>query len=101
MIQYQQTCFIKDPDSAMSGGRNCKGAEHRHVTSNAWTERPKSLKAIKAGYYRTRGPACFDFAAYVAGSPDLATLAKAGPHAEAELWAHFVHTGQFERRPFR
>lgn len=43
-----------------------------------------------------RGPACFDFAYYRSLNTDLGQLA-----TDDQLWGHFLHFGQFERRPFR
>ena len=43
-----------------------------------------------------RGPACFDFAYYRSLNTDLQQYA-----TDEQLWGHFLHFGQFERRPFR
>ena len=45
-----------------------------------------------------RGPKCFDVGYYRSHNPDLHQAATA---TEEQLWAHFLHFGQFERRPFR
>ena len=43
-----------------------------------------------------RGPACFDFEYYRSLNTDLQQYA-----TDEQLWGHFLHFGQFERRPFR
>jgi hypothetical protein len=43
-----------------------------------------------------RGPSCFDFAYYRSLNTDMQQYA-----TDDQLWGHFLHFGQFERRPFR
>jgi hypothetical protein len=56
-----------------------------------WDERRMPQVAMM----HERGPICFDFAYYRSLNPDLQQLT-----TEEQLWAHFLHFGQFER-PFR
>ncbi len=43
-----------------------------------------------------RGSSCFDFDYYRSLNTDLQQYA-----TDDQLWGHFLHFGQFERRPFR
>lgn len=43
-----------------------------------------------------RGPSCFDLTYYRSLNTDLQQYA-----TDDQLWGHFLHFGQFERRPFR
>ena len=64
---------------------------------NEWASDPWGLRAERVLAANARGPGCFDFGAYVAGSPDLEPLAR----APAALWEHFLVLGQFQGRAHR
>lgn len=51
---------------------------------------------VQVAAMQQRGPNCFDFAYYRSLNADLQHHA-----SEDALWGHFLHFGQFQRRPFR
>lgn len=54
------------------------------------------LNYLQVAAMQQRGPKCFDFAYYRSLNTDLQHYA-----TEDALWGHFLHFGQFQRRPFR
>ncbi|CAL8468255.1 g7794 [Coccomyxa elongata] len=57
---------------------------------------PEEVRLPQVAAMQQRGPKCFDFAYYRSLNTDLQHYA-----TEDALWGHFLHFGQFQRRPFR
>ena len=65
-----------------------------NISTNAWHIPASAAWRVAA---LAGGRACFDLAYYIEANPDLSP-----EWTVDELWAHFVHAGQFEpSRPFR
>ena len=72
-----------------------QAATNEDVRTNMYAFDPLLFRAPMIAYMERRGPGCFDFAYYMQNSPETQSW------PAEEVWAHFVQSGQFEKRLYR